>query len=585
MSILTITGDDVTVDGIQLQGTYAGSYTGGSGIQTTANRTTVRNSYFTRLSFGVDFDNESGNVGVTIGPDNIFYDIKAYGTRIMNVAIDTIRLAKAKVFHNYFDTLDEALELQAVSDVVFDGNTVRNYTGNGTNSAAHPYGIANISIVNNDIAEGTITSGEAVQLQRVNGAVIAHNPRLSSSRHAVQIEQPGGEASDYNRNVVIADNPYIEIIGNFGNGSSWHGISLNNVTNGHVSGNNIILNNATTVNSKDYGIACYSCTNFGVYENTINAENLANASYPLYRGITIGDGSRVVMVHNNRLIGFQPFGGTNSGFSYAANVDPTSDQVYFYDNDGETSQGKFSLRKDNTGHQIMFYASSLTGWGTWNIGDRFDYSNPAAGGQVGKVATVAGTDTAISTTGGITINTPTLVVASATGLHVNQYLTIAGVSGIKQITALSGTTVTLDTNAGATVVGAAVANSPATWKTFGLPSRATRSIRSAARRDLGTLRQPSWGTAWRSWLTLSKPHRPEVGTKGPGVPGGTRRRTLSGREDRPLQDSAIAELPDVQCHTAGIGPAGGGTKRVSRSPTPTGRQLEAIWAQCEARLR
>lgn len=59
-------------------------------------------------------------------------------------------------------------------------------------------------------------------------------------------------------------------------------------------------------------------------------------------------------------------------------------------------------------------------------------------------------------TGSITSGTSSLTVSSATGLSVGQKIAITGVTGTKAITAIAGTTITLDSNANATVSNAAV---------------------------------------------------------------------------------------------------------------------------------
>jgi hypothetical protein len=93
---------------------------------------------------------------------------------------------------------------------------------------------------------------------------------------------------------------------------------------------------------------------------------------------------------------------------------------------------------------------------SWEIGDTVYNIYPAVGSPVGWKCTVTGTFTAAATTGSITTATKSLVVASASGFEVGDYITIAGVTGTKQIRVIVGTTFTIDSNADATVVGVAV---------------------------------------------------------------------------------------------------------------------------------
>lgn len=108
--------------------------------------------------------------------------------------------------------------------------------------------------------------------------------------------------------------------------------------------------------------------------------------------------------------------------------------------------------------------------GTHNQGDIVYDTTPSASGFIGFVCTTSGTFGTLNsgaTTGGITIGTTLLVVNSATGLTEGCYITIAGVSGIKQVTAISGLNITITTSADATVAAAPVAFSAAVYKTWG----------------------------------------------------------------------------------------------------------------------
>lgn len=105
--------------------------------------------------------------------------------------------------------------------------------------------------------------------------------------------------------------------------------------------------------------------------------------------------------------------------------------------------------------------------GTWDVGNKIKFWSVSAGGSPGAICTTAGTNGTLNsgaTTGSITTGTTALSVNSATGLEVRQKITIAGVTGVKTVTAISGTDITIDSNADATVSGAAVAFSNAVFK-------------------------------------------------------------------------------------------------------------------------
>ena len=108
--------------------------------------------------------------------------------------------------------------------------------------------------------------------------------------------------------------------------------------------------------------------------------------------------------------------------------------------------------------------------GTYIIGNRSWNTAPAPSGTIGWVCTTAGTAGVLNggaTTGGITNGTPDLVVSSATDLLIGQFITIAGVTGTKEIVSIDGTDVVIDVNADAKVAGAAVAFFNPTFKTWG----------------------------------------------------------------------------------------------------------------------
>lgn len=107
---------------------------------------------------------------------------------------------------------------------------------------------------------------------------------------------------------------------------------------------------------------------------------------------------------------------------------------------------------------------------TFEDGARVYDTTAVLGAAEGWECTEAGTQGTLNagaTTGGITNGTTALVVNAATDLLKWQYITIAGVTGIKKITAISGLNVTIDSAADATVAAAAVAFSNATSAEFG----------------------------------------------------------------------------------------------------------------------
>lgn len=142
----------------------------------------------------------------------------------------------------------------------------------------------------------------------------------------------------------------------------------------------------------------------------------------------------------------------------------------FY-NQNYTSFSEFFRAGNNASGPYFGNATNFITWGisvpnsgTWTQGDVRWKSDVAAGGSPGWMCTTSGTFSSASTTGNITTGTTALTVASSSGFSVGDYITIAGVTGIKRITAISGTAVTINSNADATVTGAAVATPDPVFK-------------------------------------------------------------------------------------------------------------------------
>lgn len=108
--------------------------------------------------------------------------------------------------------------------------------------------------------------------------------------------------------------------------------------------------------------------------------------------------------------------------------------------------------------------------GNFSAGTKIQKFNLVAGGSEGWSTLNEGTLGTLnggSTTGGITNTETELTVNSAAGLTVGSRITIAGVTGVKRVTAIDGTTITIHEAADATVAAAACAFQAPTVKEYG----------------------------------------------------------------------------------------------------------------------
>jgi len=107
---------------------------------------------------------------------------------------------------------------------------------------------------------------------------------------------------------------------------------------------------------------------------------------------------------------------------------------------------------------------------TWVYGSKVEKMNPVAGGTEGWIIIAEGTFGTLnsgSTTGGITSGTAILTVSDNTELVEGQFITISGVTGNFIVESISGVTITLNTNADATVSSASVSFAAPTVKEYG----------------------------------------------------------------------------------------------------------------------
>jgi hypothetical protein len=113
----------------------------------------------------------------------------------------------------------------------------------------------------------------------------------------------------------------------------------------------------------------------------------------------------------------------------------------------------------NNGLYRYIDRTSVPATGTWLLGDIINNRQRSQGGvaewsciQGGTFGTLNGGNT----TGSINSGSKTLIVNNATGLYVGCFITITGVTGVKRVVAVNGTTITLDIAADATVTNAPI---------------------------------------------------------------------------------------------------------------------------------
>ena len=140
--------------------------------------------------------------------------------------------------------------------------------------------------------------------------------------------------------------------------------------------------------------------------------------------------------------------------------------------------------------------------GTYEKGDFvWDQVSSASALRLGWVCTTEGTAGTLSTgaTGSIDFGSDQLTVTDTTDLVRWQYITIAGVSGVKQIVSDPvGYVFTIDSTADATVAGAAVAWSNPTFTEMNRAAQSIEGVSSVCALNAGTLRYDAALTSVRT---------------------------------------------------------------------------------------
>jgi len=160
-----------------------------------------------------------------------------------------------------------------------------------------------------------------------------------------------------------------------------------------------------------------------------------NVSYAVHADCNYGVGETIILGTNNR------YEGIISGLCRFTNYG-----AYF---EGTEMKNDYSV--------TMPLSNISMSSGTWVKGDRIYIDYPTTGNPYLKVVQTSGTFGTLSgVTGSIASGTKTLTVSSSTNIREGMYINIAGVTGTKRVTGVVGTTVTIDSNANATVSSAAV---------------------------------------------------------------------------------------------------------------------------------
>ena len=459
---LTITDDDTTLTG---GGTIKSN---GTGVQLTISAERVNVSNIT-----IDA-NSTARLGIELGDDSI-------DCKIEKVTITGVSGSSTPAGILFGDGCHNLLITGCTIDGVDDTGTgpSRGIRGAGFTSPTAP--IRGVRIIGNHVANITpAADGDGIVIQDWTAncdVLISGNTFLDCAKRAIKAQAPGcvvtnnkGSLSAYE---ATSPRCAIELLGSdlvcTGNafdlpdGATDGGIIVGSgvLSRIVVSGNRITATEGHGNANMDGMLSSSTGEGLVVSGNYFGDElrygvRLANACKNCsitgnhYRGCT-----NYVWYFNGSC---ENIGSSGDSFSNTAG------------NSGNFAYNATDMQTYIAGRRVS-WAASAPSLGTHHVGDVVFNTSPAAGTatDTGWVVTVSGTMGSLysSVTADTTSSSPTAVVNDASDLEVGHWITIAGVTGVKIITAISGTTLTLHENCDATVDDGEVEFRNATFKGFG----------------------------------------------------------------------------------------------------------------------
>ena len=199
--------------------------------------------------------------------------------------------------------------------------------------------------------------------------------------------------------------------------------------------------------------ACYDLV---IKNNTLRGTNAAFGR----RGLLL-ETARSLIVEQNKLYNFTLTKGVNLG---------SGTDLIYRDNEFYNCAGIAALASSTRiimgkfGENAIAFGTAAPTAGTWAQGDVINRSDATSEAAAGWSCVTSGTFSAYASTGGIGTGLYALTVASATGLSVGDYITIAGVTGIKKVINIVGLVATIDVASDATVAAAATVTPDPTFK-------------------------------------------------------------------------------------------------------------------------
>lgn len=327
-----------------------------------------------------------------------------------------------------------------------------NYMGGNFNSKVSGLSATRCANGLESASDGLIVDGGIFRGNRSSGIGLSGNNQILNGVIAC-------ESITYDSDNVPLNNTGFGIIITGGEGVQINGGKIND------NANNGICIYPGVKNVKGNGVEIHRNAIYGTYKHAIY---IAGSTSKMIEDVSFSNSN--IICSGSIIISQVNFGKNICFINNTATLESGNSSVVFENtcNGSRAVGNKFNkpvTMNDPTGEEYSnglyryIDRTSIPTTGTWILGDIINNRQRSQGGiaewnciQSGTFGTLNGG----ATTGSISAGSNSLIVNNATGLYVGCYINITGVTGVKKVIAVNGTSIVLDNNADANVTNATV---------------------------------------------------------------------------------------------------------------------------------
>jgi nitrous oxidase accessory protein NosD len=299
---LLIKAPNVTLSGVAVEGS-GNSASGGQAVVVAAPGARLVRVRVSNAAQGVYADWLHGVATDLVVASCEIHDIFYAAVNFVYSGAPDSTVVNAEISNNSLHDSVNALNIDQVACVRFEDNDIFRIVGNVVNQIDRGIQSRDIRILCNHTHDLIGPPGGAeMELQGIDGLIVADNDFEISTRHAIQLSYSLGVPDvGYNRNVTIARN-YFLLSGTESNSTNFYAIDVQRASNVTVTGNMIFYRNDVLLAARDGGMYFDSSTDVNVTNNYIDGRNLAVSEDPGKRldfGIKMSLGTTRAQVREN----------------------------------------------------------------------------------------------------------------------------------------------------------------------------------------------------------------------------------------------------------------------------------------------